>query len=895
MPAIAIQDKGIKNDVFGRELFTEDVVRSISFEEILANDPFAATDENGNQVGGTITGATVQSDESGGRVMQDRDLFICYSEANTQVFRVDLSGANVGDVTMGNYAGGAGAQWDQSAGTFTILGVLTASEIHIPNRNTTANSFHVNTAGNSWWGATETSFLASNDNATAYVLSTGVAKFQSVTVTGTNTTIYGLGSGTPSASPNNGLAISTGATPGLIIYEGTAKRVELGYLSAGVFGLRGYATNGTTVIFELSDTRQQIAGFAFTDTQMSAVSGGNTTIVSSGSTAFTAGPTGSPTFTVTQAGVVTATSGTIGGWTLGTSTFTGGNAVIDSAGDFTLGTSNNVIRLSATDATYRIWVGHATASAAPFSVTKDGILKATNAQEFVITIPSGGNVPGVTITQNDTVNNPVLITGTQNGTGDILNLFDGVTEIFTILDGGNVGINAPTPLTRLDVRSTAMASFANTTRGNMMISGVGSLTQFSVLDFGAVHEAAPSIVARIGVQVNSDGSKMMFGTSNSYGTITNTALTIDKDGKIGFNNSAPSSGIDYVSAATTFNSFEIVANSLTTGSLFNYYSNSADTNTRYLITAHNDNAAAVGCITARLIQDSVANALFIDHNGNGISINIDPENTSQTTINVEADVLTTGGIGRFYSNSADTSFRNLLIIHNDNASATGTSPLTITQDADYHCLLLGAAGGGAHLLFTGDPANTTPADGELWYTGSELNLQDGATTRDLLDAWVELGETTLGSGNATITVSSIPARLDLRIVVAIVGFSATIGGISFRFNDDSGTNYEFSSRSASGPVSNTNNATAVNIPYGLGANSDEERYIVIEVMNRGTSRKMFIARGHTTTDSGDAGETIDLTGFWDNSSDQVTRFDVTTGGATTFDTGSRVTVYGKRN
>jgi hypothetical protein len=45
-----------------------------------------------------------------------------------------------------------------------------------------------------------------------------------------------------------------------------------------------------------------------------------------------------------------------------------------------------------------------------------------------------------------------------------------------------------------------------------------------------------------------------------------------------------------------------------------------------------------------------------------------------------ADALTTGGIAQFKSNSADTSARNLVDIHNDNAAATGAVPLQITQD-----------------------------------------------------------------------------------------------------------------------------------------------------------------------------------------------------------------------
>ena len=43
-----------------------------------------------------------------------------------------------------------------------------------------------------------------------------------------------------------------------------------------------------------------------------------------------------------------------------------------------------------------------------------------------------------------------LLTITQSGTGDILNLFDGATEVFTVLDGGNVGIGTTSPRASLD-------------------------------------------------------------------------------------------------------------------------------------------------------------------------------------------------------------------------------------------------------------------------------------------------------------------------------------------------------------------------------------------------------------------------------------------------------------
>lgn len=72
--------------------------------------------------------------------------------------------------------------WTGSA--LNIAGTLTASSIHIPDLDTTANSMHVESDGDTWWGTTQTLWTASTDNATAYVLRTGEAKFTDVRITG---------------------------------------------------------------------------------------------------------------------------------------------------------------------------------------------------------------------------------------------------------------------------------------------------------------------------------------------------------------------------------------------------------------------------------------------------------------------------------------------------------------------------------------------------------------------------------------------------------------------------------------------------------------------------------------------------------------------------------------
>ena len=55
--------------------------------------------------------------------------------------------------------------------------------------------------------------------------------------------------------------------------------------------------------------------------------------------------------------------------------------------------------------------------------------------------------------------------------------------------------------------------------------------------------------------------------------------------------------------------------------------------------------------------------------------------TTTNSLDITASALTTGYATRIYSNSADTSSRFLLFVHNDNSSATGTCPIRVVQDA----------------------------------------------------------------------------------------------------------------------------------------------------------------------------------------------------------------------
>lgn len=104
-------------------------------------------------------------------------------------------------------------------------------------------------------------------------------------------------------------------------------------------------------------------------------------------------------------GAITSTSGSIGGWSINEHSLVGGSLTLTDTGNLTAGTGNDVVRISADDATYRIWAGNATASSAKFSVTKTGSLKAQL-----------GSIAGWTIS-DDSLTSPntnVVLDGTSN-------------------------------------------------------------------------------------------------------------------------------------------------------------------------------------------------------------------------------------------------------------------------------------------------------------------------------------------------------------------------------------------------------------------------------------------------------------------------------------------------
>jgi hypothetical protein len=75
------------------------------------------------------------------------------------------------------YIGNTSSYLNWDGATLTIVGGVAISQLNIPDL-VTANSFHVDSSGNAWWGATTIG------SATAKVLDTGVATFSNANITG---------------------------------------------------------------------------------------------------------------------------------------------------------------------------------------------------------------------------------------------------------------------------------------------------------------------------------------------------------------------------------------------------------------------------------------------------------------------------------------------------------------------------------------------------------------------------------------------------------------------------------------------------------------------------------------------------------------------------------------
>ena len=125
---------------------------------------------------------------------------------------------------------------------------------------------------------------------------------------------------------------------------------------------------------------------------------------------------------------------------------------------------------------------------------------------------------------------------TQTGTGDILNLFDGTTEVFTVIDGGNVGIGTDTPMAHIHSVGVAntVGILSSTNNGaNFDIFDDDTQTRIRTVD-GRLHLGADHLDAKdnseIRFLVDNDVKAYITGFGSfGLGTVPETFFHIQGD------------------------------------------------------------------------------------------------------------------------------------------------------------------------------------------------------------------------------------------------------------------------------------------------------------------------------------------------------------------------------
>jgi hypothetical protein len=197
---------------------------------------------------------------------------------------------------------------------------------------------------------------------------------------------------------------------------------------------------------------------------------------------------------------------------------------------------------------------------------------------------------------------------------------------------------------------------------------------FSVVNGTVLSNNVPTDIQLRTTNTNSVTAKMTIGSSGTVNATSGTKFTVAtnllyvdySNNRVGITKT-PSFSVDtvdlnctgavtlsgttnsLVSTNTTTTSFLVTADSLTTGSGTRIYSNSANISIRNLSRIIQDHASATGSIALSIQQDSSDDALFIDHNLAGNSLEIDADDNSSNPMYGIVMAIDNAGAGLEYA------------------------------------------------------------------------------------------------------------------------------------------------------------------------------------------------------------------------------------------------------
>jgi hypothetical protein len=194
---------------------------------------------------------------------------------------------------------------------------------------------------------------------------------------------------------------------------------------------------------------------------------------------------------------ITASTGTIAGWGLSASILSGTNASIVSTGDIILGTGQNVVELSSSDANFRLWAGSATPTNAPFRVTSTGGLVATSASITGDITAQSGRFTGSVVAQHITASTGTIagftLANNQMSTSSVVVSSSGGFRlgnpaVFSVDQFGNLVANTASISGRINATSGSFSGDITASAGRFVgavsVSSSGAIFAGSSVDSG---------------------------------------------------------------------------------------------------------------------------------------------------------------------------------------------------------------------------------------------------------------------------------------------------------------------------------------------------------------------------------------------------------------------------